>query len=255
MQITLGDNVLFETTTDASGNYENVVIGGSNPNAPVDVTGPQIKLYLNDSNFVFGGITNSSPKLFAIIRDSNGVNTVGNGIGHDVVAVLDEETGNAIVLNDYYQADMNSYQSGKIIYPFSNLAPGKHTLTLKVWDVYNNSSTVKTEFTVTDPTGLSLDHVINYPNPFTTHTSFFIEYNQCCTEYDIMIQVFTVSGKLVKTINEHVSSDGFRSDPIEWDGRDDYNDKIGRGVYIYHVVARTADGMTADKYEKLVILD
>jgi hypothetical protein len=241
--------------TDASGNYENIVIGGSNPNAPVDVTGPQVKLYLNDSNFVFGGITNASPKLFAVIVDSNGVNTVGNGIGHDVVAVLDEESGNAIVLNDYYQADMNSYQSGKIIYPFANLTPGKHTLSLKVWDVYNNSTTVKTEFTVTDPTGLTLDHVINYPNPFTTHTSFFIEYNQCCTEYDIMIQVFTVSGKLVKTINEHVNSDGFRSDPIEWDGKDDYNDSIGRGVYIYHVVARTADGMSAEKYERLVILN
>ncbi len=241
--------------TDASGNHENIIIGGSNPNAPVDVTGPQVKLYLNDSNFVFGGITNASPKLFAVIQDSNGVNTVGNGIGHDVVAILDEETGNAIVLNDYYQADMNSYQSGKIIYPFSNLSPGKHTLTLKVWDVYNNSSTVKTEFTVVNPTGLSLDHVINYPNPFTTHTSFFIEYNQCCTEYDIMIQVFTVSGKLVKTINEHVISEGFRSEPIEWDGKDDYNDNIGRGVYIYHVFARTAEGLTAEKYEKLVILN
>lgn len=241
--------------TDASGNHENIIIGGSNPNAPLDVTGPQVKLYLNDSNFVYGGITNSSPKLFAIVRDSNGVNTVGNGIGHDVVATLDEESGNAIVLNDYYQADLNSYQSGKIIYPFSDLAPGKHTLTLKVWDVYNNSTTVKTEFTVTDPTGLTLDHVINYPNPFTTHTSFFIEYNQCCTQYDVMIQVFTVSGKLVKTINEHVNSEGFRSEPIEWDGKDDYDDNIGRGVYIYHVVARTAEGMTAEKYERLVILN
>jgi hypothetical protein len=241
--------------TDASGNYENIVIGGSNPNAPVDVTGPTVKLYMNDSNFVSGGITNASPKLFAIVRDSNGVNTVGNGIGHDVIAILDEETSNAIVLNDYYQADMNSYQSGKIIYPFENLTEGKHTLSLKVWDVYNNSSTVKTEFVVTNPSGLSLDHVLNYPNPFTTHTSFFIEYNQCCTNYDVMIQVFTVSGKLVKTINENVNSDGFRSEPIEWDGRDDYGDKIGRGVYIYRTFVRANDGKTAEKYEKLVILE
>jgi hypothetical protein len=241
--------------TDASGAYENIVVGGSNPNAPVDVTGPQVRLFLNDSNFVSGGITNSSPKLYAIVRDSNGVNTVGNGIGHDVVAVLDDETGSAIVLNDYYLADMNSYQSGKIIYPFGTLAPGKHTLSLKVWDVYNNSTTVKTEFTVTNTDGLTLEHVLNYPNPFTTHTSFFVEYNQCCTDYDIMIQVFTVSGKLVKTMNEHVASEGFRSEPIEWDGKDDYGDNIGRGVYIYHVVARSLDGKSADKYEKLVILN
>jgi flagellar hook assembly protein FlgD len=126
---------------------------------------------------------------------------------------------------------------------------------LKVWDVYNNSSTVKTEFVVTNPSGLSLNHVINYPNPFTTNTSFFIEYNQCCTEYDVMIQVFTVSGKLVKTINEHVNSEGFRSEPIEWDGRDDYGDRIGRGVYVYRTFVRANDGKTAEKYEKLVILE
>ncbi len=241
--------------TDASGNYEKIIIGGSNPSAPVDVTGPEVRLFLNDSNFVSGGITNSEPRLFAIIRDTNGVNTVGNGIGHDVVAILDEETDNAIVLNDYYQADMNSYQSGKIIYPFSELAEGHHTLTLKVWDVYNNSTTVKTEFTVTNPDGLTLDHVMNYPNPFTTHTSFFMEYNQCCTEYDVMIQVFTVSGKLVKTINQHVNSEGYRSEPIEWDGRDDYGDRIGRGVYVYRAFVRSVDGATAEKYEKLVILN
>ena len=240
--------------TDASGSFENIIIGGSNPNAPTDVTGPQLKLYLNDSNFVFGGITNNSPKLFAVVLDSNGVNTVGNGIGHDVVAILDDETANAIVLNDYYQSDINSYQSGKIIYPFSSLEQGKHTLSLKVWDVYNNSTTVKTEFTVTNPEVLTLNHVLNYPNPFTTHTSFYMEYNQCCVDYDIMIQVFTVSGKLVKTMNEHVASEGFRSEAIDWDGKDDYGDFLGRGVYIYHVVARTSDGKTADKFEKLVIL-
>jgi hypothetical protein len=241
--------------TDATGNYEQIIVGGSNPNAPADVTGPQVKLFLNDSNFVSGGITNDSPHLFAIVRDSNGVNTVGNGIGHDIVAILDEETDNAIVLNEYYQADLNSFQSGKIIYPFTSLSEGRHTLSLKVWDVYNNSTTVKTEFVVTKSEGLVLDHVINYPNPFTTNTSFFVEYNQCCTQYDMMIQVFTVSGKLVKTINQHVSAEGYRSEPIEWDGRDDYGDRIGRGVYIYRVVARSDDGKTAEKYEKLVILN
>lgn len=241
--------------TDAAGSYEQLVVGGSNTSAPTDVVGPEIQLFLNDSNFVMGGLTDDSPHLFAIVRDSNGVNTVGNGIGHDIVAILDEETDNAIVLNDYYQANLNSYQSGVIIYPFSKLSEGKHTLSLKVWDVYNNSSTVKTEFVVTKADGLVLDHVLNYPNPFTTNTSFFLEYNQCCTQYDVQVQIFTVSGKLVKTINEHVNSEGYRSEPIEWDGKDDYGDRIGRGVYIYRVFARSEDGLTAEAYEKLVILN
>lgn len=240
--------------TDASGAYENIVIGGSNANAPVDNIGPSVRLFMNDSLFVAGGITDENPKLFAMVTDSNGVNTVGNGIGHDIVAVLDEETEHAVVLNDYYQANINSYQSGTIIYPFSNLAEGQHTLSLKVWDVYNNSTTVTTDFVVQAASGLQLSHVLNYPNPFTTHTSFFFEHNQCCTDFDAMVQIFTISGKLVKTINQHVYSEGYRSQPIEWDGTDDYGDKIGRGVYIYRVYVRTADGLVAEQYDKLVIL-
>lgn len=240
--------------TDASGAYENIVIGGSNTNAPADNNGPLVRLFMNDSLFVAGGITDENPKLFAMVTDSNGVNTVGNGIGHDIVAVLDEETEHAVVLNDYYQANINSYQSGTIIYPFSDLAEGTHTLSLKVWDVYNNSTTVTTDFVVQAASGLQLSHVLNYPNPFTTHTSFFFEHNQCCTNFDAMVQIFTISGKLVKTINQHVYSEGYRSQPIEWDGTDDYGDKIGRGVYIYRVYVRTADGLVAEEYDKLVIL-
>ncbi len=240
--------------TDANGYYENLIIGGSNTNAPIDNVGPSVRLFMNDSLFVAGGITDENPKLFAMVSDSNGVNTVGNGIGHDIVAVLDEETDHAVVLNDYYRSNINSYQSGTIIYPFEDLEPGEHTLSLKVWDVYNNSSTVTTIFVVQEAEGLQLAHVINYPNPFTTTTSFYFEHNQCCTDFDVMLQVFTVSGKLVKTINQHVYTEGYRSQPIEWDGRDDYGDKIGRGVYIYRMYVKTSDGMVAEHYEKLVIL-
>jgi hypothetical protein len=240
--------------TDASGSYENIIIGGANPNPQTDVTGPSIRLFMNDSSFVPGGITNSDPKLYAIVSDSNGVNTVGSGIGHDIVAVLDGETDKAIVLNDYYQASVNSYQRGTIIYPYTDLAEGVHTLSLKVWDVYNNSSTVTTTFEVRNTEGITLSHVLNYPNPFTTSTSFYFEHNQCCTDFDVMVQVFTVSGKLVRTINQQMYAEGFRSQPIEWDGRDDYGDKIGRGVYIYRMYVRSSDGTSAEHYEKLVIL-
>ncbi|MCU0432273.1 MAG: type IX secretion system sortase PorU [Bacteroidia bacterium] len=244
----------YNGQTDASGFCEDIIIGGTNPNAPADNNGPQVRLFMNDTNFAFGGITNASPTLLAIVSDSNGINTVGNGIGHDIVAVIDEQTSNAIVLNDFYQSDLNSFQRGRILYPLSNLSEGRHTLSLKVWDVYNNSTTVTTEFTVVKNNGLQLEHVLNYPNPFTTRTEFYFESNQCCTQFDVMVQVFTVSGKLVKTINETVQNEGFRSAPIIWDGKDDFGDNIGRGVYVYRMVVRGVDGQSAEQYEKLVIL-
>lgn len=242
-------------TEDANGFYEKVIIGGSNDSALADNAGPNVDLFLNDAKFVFGGLTDETPDLFAILKDENGVNTVGNGIGHDITAVLDGNTENTVVLNDYYQADLNSYKSGTIRYPFSELSEGKHTLSLKVWDVYNNSSQSYTEFIVARSAELALSHVLNYPNPFTTKTQFYFEQNQCCQVLDVSVQIFTVSGKLVKSIDQFVQTEGFRSDPIEWDGRDDFGDRIGKGVYIYRIKVKTSEGAVAEKFEKLVILN
>lgn len=239
---------------DAAGFEERFVIGGYDPNAAADNTGPEIKLFMNDEKFVMGGLTNESPIIYTILSDEHGINTVGNGIGHDIVAVLDDNTEKSIVLNEYYQSDMNSYQKGKVKYKLSGLSDGKHTLKLKAWDVYNNSSDAYTEFIVSTSAELALRHVLNYPNPFTTKTSFYFEHNKPCSNLNVQIQVFTVSGKLVKNIEYFSLCDGFRSGPIEWDGLDDFGDQLARGVYIYRVKVRSQDGDIAEKFEKLVLL-
>ena len=241
--------------TNANGHFEEFVIGGSNDNAAVDENGPLVGLYMNDEGFAYGGTTDESPSLLAIVSDSNGINTVGNGIGHDITAILDDNTNSTINLNDFYEADLDSYKGGRVVYPFSNLSEGTHNLRLKIWDVYNNSSEAYTEFVVAESAQLALEHVLNYPNPFTTRTSFMFEHNQPCNSLDVQVQVFTVSGKLVKTINETVLSHGFRNEPIEWNGLDDYGQKIGKGVYMYNIKITTPDGQKAEKIERLVILN
>jgi hypothetical protein len=242
-------------TEDGAGYYEKIIIGGTDSNAPLDSKGPDVSLYLNDDKFVFGGITDETPDLFAKIKDDNGVNTVGNGIGHDITAILDANTESSIVLNDYYQADLNSYKTGTIRYPFSTISEGQHSLTLKVWDVYNNSSQTYTEFVVAKSADMALSHVLNYPNPFTTKTQFYFEHNQCCQTLEVELQIFTISGKLVKTITDFVTAEGNRSNPINWDGRDDFGDKIGKGVYIYRLKVKNSTGSSAEQIEKLVILN
>lgn len=239
---------------DANGHYDSLLIGGSSSNAIVDNEGPIVKLYLNDEKFVYGGTTDENPKILALITDSNGVNTVGNGIGHDITAIIDDNPDNIHILNDYYESDLDSYQSGRVFYPLSKLSSGPHTLKFKVWDIFNNSSEVMTEFVVAESSTLALNHVLNYPNPFTTRTSFFFEHNRPCSTLDVQVQVYTVSGKLIKTINRAVTCDGYRVDDIDWDGKDDFGDRIGRGVYVYRLKIRDMDGATAEKYEKLVVL-
>ena len=240
--------------TDAGGFDTLFIIGGIDPNGINDLTGPDIDLYLNDASFVSGGITDETPIIIANVFDENGINTVGNGIGHDLVAILDENTSEPIVLNEYYTADLDSYQSGKVNYTMPTLEKGNHTLTLKVWDVNNNSSQTTIEFVVQEKEELVLDHVLNYPNPFTTKTEFYFEHNQVCSELETQIQIYTVSGKLVKTINQLVNTQGFRSEGIAWDGKDEFGDQLAKGVYIYKLKVKSLDGIIAEKTEKLVLL-
>ncbi len=239
---------------DAFGYDTTFYIGGLDPNGIDDTEGPTIDLFINDENFVDGGISDETPILIAQLFDENGINTVGNGIGHDLIAVIDGETGDPIVLNDFYTSDLDSYQSGQIRYNFTSLEPGAHTLAVKVWDVNNNSSETTIEFVVQEQVNMALDHVLNYPNPFTTSTEFYFEHNQVCSQLEAQIQIFTVSGRLVKTINEVVLTEGFRSDGIAWNGLDDFGDQLAKGVYVYRLIVTTPDDLRAEKTEKLVIL-
>lgn len=241
-------------TADASGHFSNIIIGGFSDNPVVDNDPPEIKLYLNDLNFTNMGLTNENPQLIAKVSDSTGINIMGNTIGHDAVITLDKKSENSIVVNDYFETELNSYQKGTFTYPLKDLSEGKHTLTFKVWDILNNSSEQTIEFTVVKDAQLALDHVLNYPNPFSTHTNFFFEHNQPEMAMDVKIQIFTITGKLVKTIVQNTQMNGFRSEGILWNGTDDFGDKIAKGVYLYKLSARTSTGKYSEKIEKLVIL-
>ena len=240
---------------DAGGAYDSVIVGGYNDDAPEDNLGPEIKLYMNDASFVRGGITGSDPYIYAELRDSSGINTVGNGVGQDLRAVLNSATDQPYILNEYYEADLNSYKQGSLRYQLFDLEPGTYKIDLRAFDIYNNPSEASTEFVVAESADLALDRVLNYPNPFTTYTEFQFEHNRANQPLQVQVQVFTVSGRLVKTINQEIQSIGNRVTGISWNGLDDYGDKIGKGVYVYRIKVKSlTDNSSADEYEKLVIL-
>ncbi|WP_188049906.1 type IX secretion system sortase PorU [Flavobacterium sp. GP15] len=239
---------------NATGYDSTIKIGGINENAVADNISPRVKLYMNDETFVSGGTTNESPFLVAHLEDENGINTA-SGIGHDIVAILDGDSSNPFVLNDYFQTKLDDFTKGTLRFPLRKLTPGLHTITFKAWDVYNNPVTADIQFVVAGDDKITLTHVLNYPNPFVNYTEFWFTHNKPYEPLEVQIQVMTITGKIVWTRNQIINTEGFLSKEITWNGRDDFGDKIGKGVYIYKLTVKsTLTNMKSEKFEKLVIL-
>jgi len=242
-------------TVTGAGNNETLLVGDISSSQITDNDGPTINIFLNDTKFVSGGTSNSNPKLIVQLSDSSGINTTGTGIGHDLVATIYNNTEKSIVLNDYYKAEKDSYKSGRAELQLSGLDVGQNKIMVKAWDAFNNSSSKEITFYVASDSKMKITHLLNYPNPFTENTAFYFEHNQPFTNLDILIQIYSPSGKLVKTIiQKGVESNGYRLGPILWDGKDDFGDKIGRGVYFYKLRVSSSNGKSAEEQQKLVIL-
>ena len=243
---------------DKTGYSNDLLIGGLNTNAEEDNTPPTMQLFMNDESFVSGGITNSNPTLIVQLFDENGINT-SSGVGHDISGILDGNQSNPIVLNNYYVANPDDFTNGEVVYNLRDLEPGLHTISVRAFDVYNNVVTSEIQFVVYDENeSLVVKNVLNYPNPFVSYTEFWFNHNSS-DPLDIMVQIFTVSGKLVRTLRGVSSSGVYGSNSLSrdviWDGTDDFGEKVGKGTYVYKLKVKSQRlNKQVVKIEKLVIL-
>ncbi|MBN1339062.1 MAG: type IX secretion system sortase PorU [Bacteroidales bacterium] len=240
---------------DASGYYSEVKAGGFYHNPDPDNEGPEIVLYMNDESFVSGGITDENPVLIAYLSDLHGINCYGNSIGHDIMAALDEDSGAKMILNDYFVPDTDSYQSGRIVFPFTGLADGLHTLSLKAWDTYNNSSVSVIEFRIDNASSVEILKVFNYPNPFSGNTSFTFSHNKPGDRLRTRLDVFDLSGRLVfSDVSEH-SADPVLSGLVflTWNGHSSTGRRLESGAYVYKLRVTGDDGHVEETTQKLLI--
>ncbi|MFD1469716.1 type IX secretion system sortase PorU [Hymenobacter caeli] len=245
----------FSSTTDAGGRLA-VPVGGAATGAARDTIPPVVALFMDSETFAFGGLTGQNTTLLADLSDNSGINTTGAGIGHEITAVLDNDPTKLTVLNDAYVGKVDNFRAGQAKYLYKDLTAGPHTLKVKAWDTYNNSAEREIEFVVAHTEQLALSHVLNYPNPFASATTFHFDQNREGDDLDVQVQIFTVSGKLVRTLTASIVNSEPHQKSITWDGRDEYHDQLARGVYVYRVSVRAqSDRATASKFEKLVILN
>ncbi|HEY0272198.1 MAG TPA: type IX secretion system sortase PorU, partial [Chitinophaga sp.] len=231
-------------TVDGGGFANQFNIGGTAPVSDTDRTGPAIRLFLNTAAFRDGDLTGQDPVLLAFLSDPHGINLTGTGVGHDIMAVLDDATM-FFVLNDFYEAALDSAGAGTVRFPLSGLSSGPHTITVKAWDTYNNSSTAVLHFVVKTNTTLAAGKVYNYPNPFHDQTRFVFEHNQEGGYLDLTVMIYATDGKCVKKIVYTINAAGSRFDGVQWDGRGENGAKLPPGLYFYNVIVNNGHQLQA----------
>jgi hypothetical protein len=246
---------------DAGGYFNRFFIGGTSSNNIKDDKGPEIDLFLNSTSFVDGGLTHPDPVLIVHLMDENGINVVGNSIGHDIEAILDDNSKDIYVLNDFYTGVLDAPNQGEVRFPFKKLSEGSHKLSLKAWDVANNANEEILQFVVSNSASIALKNVLNYPNPFTDNTCFQFNHSLGNIPLDVKVDIYTITGQKVKSIEAlWTGAETLQlGDCISWDGNDDFGDPLARGIYLYRISVSTGINTSQpiigeSKFEKLVIL-
>lgn len=237
---------------DAWGAFDQLYIGGIDEDADIDQTGPDIELYLNSDSFRNRDVVTSSPVLLTYLNDNSGINSTGNSLGRDIVMILDNDYANPTIMNDYFIMDVNSFKAGKIIYPFNELEQGLHTLTIKAWDLQNNSSEKTIEFFVNDAAEIRLSHVLNYPNPFYDNTRFEFQDNKNGSISDAVIRIYDIHGNFIVELAGNNSVGISLPEPIIWDGRNESGAVIAPGIYIYTIEVRDDFNNVTVQQQKLL---
>jgi hypothetical protein len=243
---------------EGAGYEDRFTIGGVSEGQIDDTTPPVVKVFLNDSLFVSGGICGPNPKLYIQLSDDIGLNISGNSIGHDITAILDADSRFPVVLNPYFKASLTDPARGEVLYPLKGLTPGKHHIAVTAWDISNNPGYGELEFTVVDDAEFAVENMYNFPNPFDEKTTFNLATNQSVPELDLLVEIQSLSGMPVRTLRQTIVNNGFRLVQLVWDGRDGDGNELPGGVYPYRVLLTARRGnellQKTTPYQKSVLV-
>ena len=238
-----------DTAGEAQGSFENFLIGGSITDFDYETDGPQIEMYLNSTDFKSGGKVNETPLLIANVSDINGINQVGSGIGHDIVLIIDDDPGQTYILNDFYKSDLNDFTKGTIRFKLPVMKSGKHSASIRVWDLLNNSSLHTVDFEVIKGLEPEIFSIYNYPNPVKSYTKFVVEHDRPETVLNATVDIYDLSGRLVWSFKQSTL------DEISWDMNDMYGQRLKTGVYLYRISILSNSDQVFSKINKLMIVD
>ena len=226
--------VSSDSTLDATGSFNELMIGGSESITNNDTEPPKVELSVDENNL-----------FTAQISDASGINISQAGLGHEMILMLNDTM--QVSVNQYFTSE-EDYTKGVIKYPFGQLPAGNYTVKLKVWDTYNNSTEVSLRFIVENKR-LMITKAFNYPNPFSDLTNFYIEHNAENQDLSFKLRVFDSFGKLFFEKEESCFVCdksiilGMKIEPKDWTN----------GTYFYKIVLHSStENATTSSTGKMV---
>ena len=241
-----------DKTVRANGSCDQFIVGGS-AEAKNDSVGPSIYCYLNSPSFVDGGNVNSTPYFVAEIKDKDGINAAGSGIGHDLQLVIDGDMAKTYTLNNNFSYDFGTYTSGSTFYSIPELEEGPHRLQFRAWDIQNNSSTAVLHFNVVKGLRPQLFNIGVTNNPARTSTTFIISHDRMESNMDVVIELFDAAGRQMwRHAESGVSATGNYT--VDWDLSVDGGRPLQTGVYLYRVKVSSEGSSYVSKTKKLIVI-
>jgi hypothetical protein len=238
---------------EAKGMFNQFLLGGTADGLVNDSLGPKVELYLNSPDFVTGDQVNETPHLLVMLEDPDGINTVGNGIGHDLIAIIDGEASLTYNLNNYYTSEMGDYTRGTVSYRLPELSEGMHTLMFRAWDMMNNATTVTVDFEVVKGLRPRILEVTTTHSPAREHTTFMLTHDRPETEVTVKFEVFDLSGRTLWTLTEQATTPDNHY-TADWGLCTSAGQPLASGVYLYRVTVTSASGKSTSRAKKLTIL-
>ena len=234
---------------EANGYFSDVVIGGDAKDAIIEHDGPELKIYLNTPYFENGGEVDQNPLFVAELNDVSGINTIGSGIGHDLILKLDNDIKQEYVLNNYYETLLGAYNSGIVTYQLSDLKPGKHKLFFRAWDLQNNSSSAELEFEVITDFKPSIYGMYVYPNPVIDIANIVIEHDNPLSPVEVQLFIYDLGGHLIHQENTNLITNASDKINLNWN----INSFVSDGLYFVKAVIIDDNGRKTTKSTKIFV--
>ncbi len=225
-----------------------------------DRINPMLDVTFDNVHILDGDIVSANPFIEILLKDENEYLKLDDTSSirvfmlrpgsQEYEQVFFYQDGNEVMR--FYPAAATQNNVARVEYPAGTFSDGKYTLMVQARDKSGNESgsiDFKINFEVINKPAIT--DVMNWPNPFSTKTHFVFTLTGSEVPEFFMIQIMTVSGKIVREIdrselgNIHI---GRNITEYAWDGRDEFGDLLANGVYLYRVLVRL-NGESIDKID------